>query len=144
MVLALALLALVASWKFLDRPCADCRALTQLAIGESTIYIDVADTVEERAQGLSGKESLAEDMGLLFVFESPDRPGFWMKDMRFPIDIIWINSRKVVTGVEKDISPETYPNVFRPNEAIKYVLEVQAGFAQRHGIDIGDEVYFEL
>lgn len=114
-----------------------------LQIGGTTINIDIADTPAEREQGLSGRVSLPDDYGLLFVFDTPGDYGFWMKDMNFAIDIVWINAEKKIVGVENSVSPATYPNVFYPKEPVLYVLEVPAGFAKGHHIDIGSEVLLE-
>lgn len=140
-ILAVASVALYVSFAYFPHEC-DCGLKEEVRIGDATILVDVADTPEERMRGLSDKETLAEGEGMLFVLDEAGTPGFWMKDMRFAIDIIWINSQRRVVGIERDISPETYPETFRPNEAIKYVLEVPAGSAYGHGIDIGDELFF--
>lgn len=70
-------------------------------IGGKKIRVDIADTVVTRTQGLSGRTSLAETDGMLFVFENADRYGFWMKDMNFAIDIIWIDPEKNIVYIEK-------------------------------------------
>ena len=114
-----------------------------LKIDETSIEVEVADTAETRMQGLSGREVLPEGTGMFFVFEKPAPYGFWMKGMNFAIDIVWVNESFEVVGIENDISPETFPKIFYPNIAIKYVLEVPSGFSRNHGIDIGDIMYFE-
>lgn len=108
-----------------------------LQFGEKTIQIEVADSEEEIAQGLSGKEALEKGNGLLFIFETSGKYGFWMKDMRFPIDIIWMDESFTVVGVERRVSPETFPAIFYPEMDVKYVLEVSAGVADELGIDRG-------
>jgi len=140
-LLVIALTALAISFKYFHRPC-NCSLEETITIGGIEVAVDIADTPQERMQGLSGRESLGESEGMLFVLDEPAVPAFWMKDMNFAIDIIWINSQRRVIGVERDISPQTFPDTFRPSEAIKYVLEVPAGFSQRHTIDIGDELFF--
>lgn len=80
----------------------------------------------DREKGLSGKKEIFPNEGMLFVFNKEEVPKFWMKDMNFPIDIVWIDENKKIVGVEQDISPETYPNTFSPKSKIKYVLEVGA------------------
>ena len=116
----------------------------EVGIGDTQIQVDIADTAAKREQGLSGRKSLSDSEGMLFVFDTPGKYGFWMKDMNFALDIVWLDSEKHVVGVEKDISPDSYPQVFWPNEAIKYVLELPSGFAQRHSVDTGSQVNFAL
>jgi len=108
-----------------------------LKIGETEISVEVADTNAERSLGLSGREALLPNSGMLFYFEGPGNYGFWMKDMKFSIDIIWIDENYRVAGIEKNIKPETYPSVYYPPTPIKYVLEVPAGFADLHQITVG-------
>lgn len=111
---------------------------------DTLIRVAVADTAEERMQGLSGTTSLPPETGLLFVFESDTRPDFWMKDMLFPIDIIWISSEGEVTGVEENVSPNTFPATFSPAEDIRYVLEVPAGFTDDHKIQKSSRISVEM
>ncbi|MDP4007425.1 MAG: DUF192 domain-containing protein [bacterium] len=112
----------------------------EIQIGETTLKVEVADTNKERSQGLSGRDLIAENEGMLFVFKEPRVYGFWMKDMNFAIDIVWIDSKKKVVGVERNIAPKTFPEVFYPAEPIQYVLEVNAGFAERNDIQPRDIV----
>jgi uncharacterized protein len=109
----------------------------RVTIGDATINVDIADTPALRERGLSGRDSLEDGTGMLFVFENPGVYGFWMKDMNFPIDIVWINSDNEVVGVEENVSPSTYPQSLFPAEAIKYALELPAGYSARHGIKLG-------
>ena len=106
-------------------------------IGNTTVAVAVASTTASREQGLSGSVSLPEGRGMLFVFPQDGAWGFWMKDMNFPIDIIWIDAAGKVITIAASLSPATYPQVFYPAAPSRYVLEVPAGFASRHGIDIG-------
>lgn len=112
-----------------------------IQIGDQTISVEIADTDEERMRGLSGRESLASGHGLLFIFETPAKYGFWMKDMKFPIDIIWIGSDWKVVGIQSMVNPDTYPEVFYPPVSVKYILEINSGEASRLGIDTGTRVY---
>jgi len=114
-----------------------------LKIGDNTIQVELADTNEKRSHGLSGRDPLSQDTGLLFIFENIGIYGFWMKDMKFSIDIVWIDEMWQVIGVERDVSPNTYPKTFYPNRAVKYVLEINSGEASRLGIDIGQQVFFD-
>lgn len=114
-----------------------------LTINGETFIVEIARTDEERNLGLSGRETLPEGRGLFFIFNIPGKYGFWMKDMNFPIDIIWIDESWRVIGVERDINPETFPKIFYPVRAIKYVLELPAGTAKEKGIDDGSIVYLD-
>lgn len=110
--------------------------------GKSTLNLEIADSDKERELGLSGRESLASTTGLLFVFETPGRYGFWMKDMKFPIDMAWIDESKRVVYIENNVRPDTFPKVFTPTSTAQYVLETNAGFFEQSKIKIGDIVEF--
>lgn len=118
------------------------RSESVLRIGEAFINFEVADTPDKISLGLSGRESLKAGNGLLFIMPTSAKHGFWMKNMNFPIDIIWIDEEWIVAGVEKDAQPESYPEVFTPNRSVKYILEVPAGTADEFGIDTGAKVFF--
>ena len=111
-----------------------------IQIGKSKLSAEVADTMIKQVRGLSGRASLSEDEGMLFVYQSPQMLSFWMKDMRFSIDIIWIDENKTIVSILSDISPDTFPQTFAPPTPAQYVLEVQAGWALTHGIVAGDRL----
>jgi uncharacterized membrane protein (UPF0127 family) len=98
----------------------------------------VASTRAEQEHGLSDVPYLASTTGMLFVFDKPDDYGFWMKDMEFPLDIIWLDQSFKIIHIEHDLSPSTYPNVFYPGSPAKYVIEVNAGIAQKFSLAIGE------
>ncbi len=106
------------------------------------LKIEVADSVSERKKGLSGRESIANDEGLVLVFDEEDYHGIWMKEMNFSIDIIWINQDKKVVDYRLSVVPETYPEIFLPGKPAKYVLEVKSGFVEQEKIEIGDKLDF--
>jgi hypothetical protein len=81
---------------------------------------------------------------MLFVFAKPALLGFWMPDMNFSIDIMWIDKDFKIVGIEDNIAPETYPEIFRPPSPVMYVLEVNATWAKDHGVTVGDEVLLDL
>lgn len=112
-------------------------------IGDATVLVEVANTPALREKGLSGHAPLGAGEGMLFVFGQDVTDGFWMKDMLFPIDIIWIDAEGRVVTVVPDATPESYPEVFYPTKPARYVLEVPAGFAQMHGIAEGTKVVVE-
>lgn len=115
-----------------------------LTIGSFEVEVEVASTPPEKSRGLSGRESLPIGRGMLFVFEGPRRYSFWMKDMLFPIDIIWIGENKEIVDITYDARPESYPLHFQPRYPAQYVLEVKSGWAQSRGIQVGDDVEFSL
>ena len=105
---------------------------------EKALVLEVSDNPLERQRGLSFRESLAIDAGMLFVFEKPDKHGIWMKDMNFPLDIIWLDENFKVVNFKKDVSPDTFPTAFTPSSPALYVIETNTGFVDRFSIKIGE------
>lgn len=105
---------------------------------EQILTLEIAESAAERRQGLSGRDMLADDVGLLFIFPEPDTYGIWMKDMLFSIDIIWLDEQFQVVNFKKDVAPETYPTIFTPEKPASYVLETQAGFIDTYEVKIGE------
>lgn len=116
-------------------------SLPQLKIGNAEIKLERLETAAEQERGLSYRQSLPEDGGVLFVYQDDNAPSFWMKGMNFPLDIIWLDRNLTVVGFEKNVSPSTYPRTFSPPAPIRYVLEVNAGFVDKHQLKIGDKAY---
>ena len=124
-----------------------------ITIGGKEFRVEIADTFASRARGLSGHAPLAEDEGILFIFDAPGNYGFWMKGMKFPIDIVWIRGDKVV-GVSENLPvpssmldfktyypPEpVYPVRGEISRGADKVLEVKAGAVEKYGFKIGDMV----
>lgn len=108
------------------------QAPTQVAVGDAVVAVELADSQEERMRGLSQRTHLPEGTGLLFDFKGEGEWAIWMKDMNFPIDIVWAND--TVVTVVHDVSPDTYPQTFAPTLPVRYVLELPAGYAAAHGI----------
>ena len=112
-----------------------------IKVAGQVLTVELAQTPLAWAKGLSGRDSLTEDRGMLFIFPNVDRHSFWMKKMKFPIDIIWINDGKIV-----DIAPNVQPSLdnppssYLPRLPVKFVLEVAAGFSEKNGLKIGDEI----
>ena len=113
-------------------------SLHTVQLAGKTIRVTVADTPELRAKGLGGREGLAQDEGMLFIFDSDAKYQFWMKDMRFPIDILWIFASGQVVDIRESVSPSTYPAVFAPNSPARYVLELPAGFVKENDVVAGE------
>jgi uncharacterized membrane protein (UPF0127 family) len=119
--------------------------ITKVKIAGKDIKVELALTDEAQEQGLSGRSELKEDEGMLFVFDTPDNYSFWMKDMNFAIDIVWINEDQKVIYIEKSADPESYPETFGPNPSLgktKYVLEVSSGFSVKNNLKAGDKIEF--
>lgn len=114
-----------------------------LRIGDTTVSVSLARTHIQQQRGLSNTVSLDENSGKLFMFQAAFRPAFWMKDMRYPIDIVWISDAWNVVDITENLAPQTYPLQVFPRADVRYVLEVNAGFVAAHGIEIGDSVIFE-
>src|SRR3972149_10943570 len=111
-----------------------------VTIAGQTLLVTIADTPEKITQGLSGSVSLPKNTGMLFVFETSSQHGFWMKDMNYSIDILWLDEEGKIIHIEKNISLETFPEVFTPSAPALYVLEVNAGFVDGSEVKIGDLV----
>lgn len=108
------------------------------------IPVYLADDPRIRTRGLSNKTYLPEGEGMLFVFEKPDQYSFWMKEMNFSIDIVWMDEKGKVIFVRENVSPETYPTLFTPPKPALYVLELNAGEARELGLTVGTKVDIEL
>jgi uncharacterized membrane protein (UPF0127 family) len=139
-LLSLGLIAIVAAIYILIPPIIQHNKVVNLQINERVIKAEVVDTPETQNLGLSYREKLDKDSGMLFIFDHSDRYGFWMKDMNFSIDIVWIDENFKIVGVEKTVAPETFPNVFYPQELVKYVLELPSGYVDQYHIAIGNMI----
>lgn len=121
--------------------------ISKVVFGDTSIAVEVADTEASREQGLSGRTGLNPDSGMLFIFGSPSLPGFWMKDMQFSLDMIFMDQNGAVVTIAKDATPESYqqqpPQVFYPAKPVVYVLEVPAGYAAARGISVGSQAVFK-
>ncbi len=109
-------------------------------IGNAPLRVEIAKTSAERIQGLSGRESLADGHGMLFVFPEADYHAMWMKDMNFPIDIIWVSEELIVVSVNNNVTPDSYPRTFRPKEPAKYAIEVNTLHVETFGVREGMSV----
>ncbi|NTW75842.1 MAG: DUF192 domain-containing protein [Candidatus Moranbacteria bacterium] len=106
-----------------------------VTIGGRTFSAEVADTIASRKLGLGERDSLCADCAMLFRFGQPGKYGFWMKGMRFPIDIAWIHDERIV-HIERNVSPYHVGTMY-PNAEVAEVLETNAGALS--GVSIGDE-----
>lgn len=118
-----------------------------ITINNVYLQVDVALTSEEQTKGLSIKDKLQSNEGMLFPYDAPRILSFWMKDMKFPIDILWLGADKKVVHVEENLQPCSpilpCPS-YTPDVQSQYVLETVAGFSSTNGITIGTPVGFNL
>jgi len=107
------------------------------------LTVEVADDPNERATGLMYGSSLKEGRGMWFIFEDEVVRRFWMKNMEFPIDIMYLNSEKEIRSFIQNAQPCTSDpcEMYLSESAAQYVLEVPAGFIEENGVEVGDIVY---
>lgn len=113
-----------------------------LKSGDKRYSLVVASTSAERMLGLGRRASLPDSQGMLFVFNRPAEQCFWMKDMQFSLDIIWLSSSKRIEQIMTNVSPGTYPQTFCPPSPAKYVIELNAGQVKQAGIHTGEALKF--
>jgi uncharacterized membrane protein (UPF0127 family) len=112
-------------------------------INGHTIRLELAVTATEKEKGLGYRDSLPVNTGMLFVYNHPQRYGFWMKGMKFPLDFIWIDGNKIVDlsqNIPQPINDSMQPVSLAPRMPVDKVLEVNAGVIGRLGVKVGDIV----
>ena len=118
----------------------DLVAVITSAGGEHRFTIEVADTPDERAQGLMFRETMAADAGMLFDYGSDqDGVAFWMKNTPLPLDMIFIREDGTITQIAADTTPYSLEPI-ASREPVRFVLEVNAGVAAKLGIVPGDRL----
>jgi len=107
------------------------------------VAVEIADTPAKHIQGLSKHSPLSENQGMLFIFNKKSVQKFWMKDMLFPLDIIWIDDNRIVK-IDAKLAPEGEKpkNIYSPDIPVNYVLEVPAGFCEKNQVKTGDKVFY--
>jgi uncharacterized protein len=104
-----------------------------------TYHISIMRTREELMRGLSGTNSLPANQAMVFVFPGDDKWAIWMKDMKYPIDIVWLDKNKLVVYLIKNAQPSSYPKTqFKPDRDTRYVIEFPSGTIDMTGIRVGD------
>ena len=119
---------------------------TPVHVGDAVVQAEIADDNAERALGLGERDRLARNAGMYFVLAN-DTPRIWMKGMRFPLDLVWIDDDRVV-DVTADVpdqpnTPDAQLPIYSPSQPADRVLEVNAGWAKRNGVQTGDKVRLE-
>ncbi|MBS3790926.1 MAG: DUF192 domain-containing protein [Candidatus Thermoplasmatota archaeon] len=116
----------------------DTIVLTNSSGENFTITVEIAETEEEREQGLMHRESLCENCGMLFVYDKNVHNGFWMKNTYIPLSIAFISEEGEIMEIQH-MEPET-TDTHRPEEPYRYALEVNEGFFEDNDVGVGDSV----
>lgn len=116
-----------------------------VSINQITFKVDIADDVREQRIGLSDRDSLASDQGMLFLFPDKEMRSFWMPNMNFPIDLLWIDDNTIV-GYEENMQPITPDNImtYKSPQAVDKVLEITAGSIEKYNFNINDIINIDL
>ena len=142
--LPLFLLILISSgfliFKSFNKPSKISRAI----INGQTFKLLIADTPKLRNRGLSYRESLSRDSGMLFIFEKKDFYSFWMNEMKFPLDFLWINDETIVDSDENiQVYTDGGITTVEPSESVNKVLEFNSGIIKKYAIKKGDKITFK-
>lgn len=113
---------------------------SRVSINGVLIKTEVVSNDNDLAKGLSDRKAINENESMLFVFQKPMKWGIWMKDMNFPIDVIWLDQNGKVVDFVLNMDPKTYPKTFYPTRDSLFVLETAPGFIEKAKIKIGDSV----
>lgn len=117
--------------------------ISKVCLAEKCFAVELAKTPAAREAGLMNRTSLGEKSGMLFVFDSAEEYNFWMKNTLIPLDIIWIDENlKVVAVKTAEPCREDFCEVYAPDRAALYVLEVNAGEAEKNNVKVGDSARF--
>lgn len=123
----------------------EIRPRTLVSIGNQVFRSDVASTNAAREKGLSGRQHLGSDEAMLFEFDSDKQWAIWMKDMKIPLDIIWLDSDHKVIHIEKNAKPDAKPyKEYTPSLPARYVLEIPSGQADKANISVGSTASFNV
>ncbi|MEK7636990.1 MAG: DUF192 domain-containing protein [Patescibacteria group bacterium] len=119
-----------------------------VVFSDASVHALVPTTTALQELGLAGRTQLTDVEGMLWIFDPPQRPSFWMKGMIIPLDFVWLNSGRIV-DLTSDVSPPIDPSstnmpIIEPIVPVDRVLEVAAGFASRHGLRVGDEARVDM
>jgi len=108
--------------------------IVQASINGYKLDLEVAGSPTELSRGLGGRTSLSTDKGMLFIFSDNAKHCMWMKDMKFAIDIMWLDDNRRVIETKNDVKPETYPEAFCNTDPARYVIELKSGTLAKYTI----------
>lgn len=117
-----------------------CLASPQSLSVDSCIQVEIVNNQRELIRGLSGREKLEGGTGMLFDFGSPGRRCMWMNEMKFGLDMVWLDNQKRITAVEESVLPESFPELFCGGDKDRYVLEINEGEVAKQGLSVGQYV----
>lgn len=143
-ILSFLIFAVFIIFAFVSRKTLEEKNFGEVKIGNNVFKVEIADTLTKQIRGLSGRSELVEKEGMLFIFNKPGNYGFWMKGMKFPLDIVWIRDNKII-GFEENLLPvpslsRGQAKIYFPKEPVDRVLEVKAGTIKNFEIKNGDMV----
>jgi len=118
----------------------------KVTIGKNVFNIETVKSEKDKQIGLTKYKSIKENQGMLFAFDTENKYSFWMKNMKFPIDIIFINNDEIVDYVENATppAPDTEPATYEPQLPVNYVLEIKSGLVKKYNIKTGDKISIEI
>ena len=111
-----------------------------IEINSQKIVLEISNSDREKVSGLSYRKSLCDYCGMLFVYKEPAVNNFWMREMNFPLDIIWLDENKKIIYIEENLKPETFPKTFGPKGSSMYVLEFNENFVKENNMKLGDKI----
>jgi uncharacterized membrane protein (UPF0127 family) len=126
---------------------ADRYLQAKVTVNNFELIADLAITNDQQVKGLDVKDQLKENEGMLFVEKQPAKYDFWMRGMKFPIDIIWLDNNRTVIHIERNLQPcvsDLDCPLYTPDKDALYILETVAGFSQKHNVEVGAHIDFEL
>ncbi len=122
---------------------AELRRTATIHVNGNPIIVEMVFSQNDQVQGLGGRNLLLSRAGMLFVFPKPDRYGIWMREMRFPLDILWFSADRRVIYFLRNIQPDTFPQIFYPPSAALYILELNAGSIDKMQIKEGQTMILQ-
>jgi uncharacterized membrane protein (UPF0127 family) len=120
----------------------DSNYTKQLKVGEKVFLINTVSTAALKSLGLSYTKKICDNCGMLFVFEEADYHSFWMKDMNYDLDIVFIDQDKNISEVFKNVKKENFPEKIQNKNIAQYVLEINSGAFDKYDLNIGDKLEF--
>ena len=117
--------------------------LRQIKIKDQVFKLEVADTLAKKQKGLADRESMPQNYGMIFIFEKKGIYSFWMKEMRFPLDFLWIDGDKIVE-ITKNVAVDKKILTYSSQVPIDKVIELNAGVAEKAGIEVGDKIVEDI